>query len=50
VVDRTERPIQLIAYDPIKKSITIPVVLAKGQVSNKTIVYVFDGVNFVKGK
>ena len=50
VVDRPERPIQLIAYDPIKKSITIPVVLAKGQVSNKKIVYVFDGVNFLKKK
>lgn len=53
VSDRPERPIKLISYDKAAKSIKIPVVLKDekfqyGKVTNKFIVYQFDGKYFVK--
>jgi len=55
VVDRKERPIKLILYDKAAKSIKIPVVIQKtpndyGTVTNKFIVYKFNGKYFVKTK
>ncbi|MGI9035212.1 MAG: hypothetical protein ACR2GD_04130 [Pyrinomonadaceae bacterium] len=54
VSDRPERPIKLISYDKAAKSIKIPVVLIDvkfqyGKVTNKFIVYQFDGKYFAKG-
>jgi hypothetical protein len=46
VVDRPERPIKLIKYDSDKKTIYIPVVYENGKVTNKFIVYQFNGQYF----
>jgi hypothetical protein len=53
VVDRKERPIKLILYDKQAKVIKIPVVIEdkknpNGRVTNKFIVYRFNGTYFVK--
>jgi hypothetical protein len=48
VVDRPERPVQLITYDADKKIIYIPVVLENGKVTNRFIVYQFTGQYFEK--
>jgi hypothetical protein len=53
VVDRKERPIKLISYDDAAQTIKIPVVIADkkdpiGRVTNKFIVYKFNGKYFVK--
>ena len=46
VVDRPERPVKLINYDPVLKTISIPVVQEKGKVTSKTITYQFTGKYF----
>ncbi|HEV7622375.1 MAG TPA: hypothetical protein VGO09_11600 [Flavisolibacter sp.] len=46
VADRKERPVKLIDYNSTEKTITIPVVLANGKVTNKLIVYQFTGKYF----
>jgi hypothetical protein len=48
VVDRPERPIQLIKYDQTKKTIYIPVVFENGKVTDKYITYKFTGEYFEK--
>lgn len=48
VVDRKERPIKLAVYNPELKQITLPVVWDDGTVTDKVIVYRFDGRHFVK--
>ena len=50
VVDRPERPVKLIHFDPKAKTIKIPLVNDKGsgQVSDKFITYKFNGQYFVK--
>lgn len=53
VVDRSERPIKLITFDPKTKTLKIPVVIAdaefpNGRVTDKFIAYKFNGANFVK--
>ena len=46
VVDRPERPLELINYDDKKKIIYIPVVDNNGKVSNKNILYQLNGSYF----
>lgn len=46
VVDRPERPVELITYDEKKKIIYIPVVDSKGQVTNKHILYQLKEICF----
>lgn len=46
VADRPGRPMRLIRYDPIKKIISIPVVLEDGKVTNRFILYPFNGAYF----
>jgi hypothetical protein len=46
VVNRPERPIQLIDFDSVHRSIRIPVVLEDGTVTNRTIVYRWTGQYF----
>lgn len=46
VVDRPERPLELITYDDKKQTIYIPVVNDKGQVSKKYILYRLNGTCF----
>lgn len=46
VVDRPERPVKLVTYDTAAKKITLPVVTAKGKVTDKFIVYQFTGQYF----
>jgi hypothetical protein len=48
VVDRNERPVKLIHYDPTEKTISIPVVWENGKVTGKLIVYKFTGEYFEK--
>jgi len=43
VIDRPERPVRLIKYDPKKKIVYIPIVYADGKVTDKYIVYQFTG-------
>jgi len=50
VVDRPERPVKLINYDPSTKTITIPVVHEDGRVTKKWIKYRFNGQYFEKNK
>lgn len=50
VVDRPERPIRLIRYDADKKTIYIPVVLENGKVTNRYILYQFNGQYFEKAR
>jgi hypothetical protein len=50
VVDRPDRPVQLIKYDGVKKTLTIPVVLEDGKVTGRTIVYQFTGQYFERKK
>ena len=50
VVDRPERPIRLIRYDTDKKVIYIPIVLDNGKVTNRYILYQFNGKYFEKVK
>ena len=46
VVDRPERPMELITYDNKRKTIYIPVVGDKGQVTNKNLLYHLKGGTF----
>ncbi|MEZ0609039.1 hypothetical protein ACAW74_11015 [Fibrella sp. WM1] len=46
VVDRPERPLQLITYDAQQKIVAIPVVDDKGKVSNRRILYQLTGDHF----
>jgi hypothetical protein len=46
VVDRPERPVKLINYDTVSKTISIPAVQEKGKVTSKTITYQFTGKYF----
>jgi hypothetical protein len=46
VIDRPERPIELIKYDTTKKIIYIPLVLDDGKVTDKFIRYQFNGKYF----
>jgi hypothetical protein len=48
VVDRAERPVKLIDYNAIEKTISIPVVWENGKVTSKLIVYKFTGEYFEK--
>ncbi|MGN6163759.1 MAG: hypothetical protein ACTHOF_04390 [Flavisolibacter sp.] len=48
VVDRPERPIRLIKYDTDKKIIYIPIVLETGKVTDRYILYQFNGQYFEK--
>jgi hypothetical protein len=48
VVDRPERPVRLITYDPATQLLQIPVVWAGGKVTSKRISYQFNGREFVK--
>ncbi len=55
VVDRKERPIKLILYEKSTNSVKIPLVLEdkkflNGKVTDKYIVYTFNGTYFVKVK
>ena len=55
VVDREERPVKLIHYDKAAKAIKMPVVLKDekfryGRVTDKFIVYKYNGQHFVKTK
>ena len=46
VVDRPERPLRLIKYDTDKKIIYIPIVFEKGKVTDRYILYQFNGQYF----
>jgi hypothetical protein len=46
VVDRPERPLQLIKYDDQKKQLYLPVVTEEGNVTNKFTIYTFTGQYF----
>ncbi|UUC44448.1 hypothetical protein [Flavobacterium cerinum] len=46
VVDRPERPLQLIKYDDQKKQISLPVVTEEGNVTNEFTIYTFTGQYF----
>jgi len=46
VVQRPERPLRLIKYDPDKKIIYIPIVLENGKVTDRYILYQFKGQYF----
>jgi hypothetical protein len=46
VVDRPERPLRLIKYDPNKKIVSIPIVLENGKVTDRYILYQFKGEYF----
>jgi hypothetical protein len=46
VVDRPERPLKLIKYDPDKKILYIPIVKEEGKVTDKFILYQFNGQYF----
>jgi len=46
VVDRPERPLRLIKYDTDKKIIYIPIVFENGKVTDKYILYQFNGQYF----
>jgi hypothetical protein len=48
VVERPERPIQLIKYDSAKNTIGIPIVFENGKVTNKYIYYKLTGEFFEK--
>jgi hypothetical protein len=50
VVDRPERPIQLIKYDTAKKIIYIPIVLENGKVTDRYLLYKFNGQYFEKAQ
>ncbi|OON66434.1 hypothetical protein [Hymenobacter sp. CRA2] len=50
VVDRPERPVRLITYDPATQILQIPVVWDKGKVTSKRISYRFNGQEFGKVK
>lgn len=50
VVDRPERPLRVIKYDPSKKIIYIPIVEDDGKVTNRFIKYQFNGKYFERIK
>jgi len=50
VVDRPERPLELIKYDKAKQILYIPVVYEDGKVTDKFIQYKFNGKYFEKYK
>lgn len=50
VVDRPERPLRLIEYEPKKKIIRIPIVLENGKVTERFILYQFTGQYFQRIK
>lgn len=47
VADREERPLKLIVVDEDNTRVLIPIVLGEGEVSNRFIVYKWDGKQFV---
>ncbi|HPS13599.1 MAG TPA: hypothetical protein PLB87_09990 [Prolixibacteraceae bacterium] len=46
VSDRTERPLNLIKFDPEKKMILVPIVFENGKVTERFIIYQFKGKYF----
>jgi hypothetical protein len=46
VVDRPERPLRLIKYNPNKKIVYIPIVIENGEVTDRYILYQFKGKYF----
>ena len=46
--DRENRPDYKIQYDPSKKQISIPIILQTGAITNKRIIYQFNGRYFEK--
>ena len=50
VVNRPERPIQLISFDSVHKIISIPIVLENGTVTNRSIQYHWVGNYFERRK
>ncbi|UOQ71425.1 hypothetical protein [Hymenobacter cellulosilyticus] len=50
VMNRPERPVRLITYDPKTRVLEIPVVWADGKVTAKRIRYAFNGTVFEKAK
>lgn len=48
VVDRPERPLNLVRFDPIKKTLTVPIVNDKGEVTANNVVYHYNGRVFKK--
>jgi hypothetical protein len=46
VVDRPERPLKLVKYDPDKRIVYIPIVKEEGKVTDKFILYQFNGQYF----
>jgi len=50
VVDRPERPVQLIQYDAVQKLISIPVVPDDGKVTDRRITYQWSGRYFERKK
>lgn len=46
VVDRPERPLRLINYDPETKTVYIPIVYDNGVVTNRFILYKYNGEHF----
>lgn len=47
VVDRPERPVELIVYDKVKRSLFIPVVDSKSRVTSKHLMYKLTGKGLV---
>jgi hypothetical protein len=50
VVEKPERPFLLIRYDAASKTLSLPVVLESGRVTDKRIVYQFTGQYFEQKK
>jgi hypothetical protein len=48
VVDKIEQPVKLIFYNKALRTISIPIVDTKGNVTAKTILYKYDGDYFLK--
>ena len=48
VVNRPERPLELIKYDKENRIIYIPIVFENGQVTDKFLRYQFDGNHFIR--
>lgn len=47
VMDREERPLRLIVVDEKNRRVLIPIVIGEGEVTNRFIVYQWDGNQFV---
>jgi hypothetical protein len=50
VVNQLERPVRLIKFDAVAKTLSFPVVLENGEVTEKNIVYRFTGQYFERKK